>query len=134
MGNAQGFGVKIDLDLAQATQTAREQELQVVKFDANFLTNFATQTFLRLFAAVQESARQTPAAVRTKHMVEQQHFSFIIEDCHGCRDGKALLPNPGDAIPHPRRKMAPNRTQELFKHESRRISRWSPMRGAELIS
>ena len=56
-------------------------------------------------------------------MLQQQHSALVIEDRHRCRHRETLLSNPSEPISHPRRKMAPDCTEELLEHETRSIAR-----------
>ena len=110
---------EVNLNLTRSCQGAREKKLNVINFQSDFFAQFAAHGFLRLFALVEKATRNSPAAVRTKFMFEQQDAALFIEHKRARRNRKSPLPETHQPATEGARKITKNRAENFREHERR---------------
>lgn len=110
---------EVNLDLTGLRQGAREKKLNVINFQSDFFAQFAAHGFLRLFALVEKATGNSPAAVGTKFVFEQQDAPLLIEYKRAGRNREALLPETHYPAPKHARNETKDRAKEFREHERR---------------
>jgi hypothetical protein len=108
--------------LAWSGQRASKQHFDLFEFDADFFTHLTAQSCLRLFALTEESARDTPTAIRAKNVFEQENPALIVKD--DCARGNRETPLAGahQATAYAARQSPPYCAKKFDEHWTRRIS------------
>src|SRR5713101_1039755 len=119
---ANRFFLKEKFDLPWAIEAAGKEKLDRIKFQAHFFAQLTPQTGFGLFAPVQEATGNSPAAVRSKDVIEQKNPTVVIEYQRSGSGSETPVTKAHHATTNAAGQPPPNCAKKICQHQERRIS------------
>src|SRR6185312_3171056 len=116
---------KINLHLARPGQRSGKKELNAGHVQVYFFLKLASQSDIGLLAFVEKTAGNAPAAVRAKHVLEQQNAAVIVEDQRARGDSETSLAETYHAPAHDPGKVTPDSSKKFGEHFWKHTTRLS---------